>query len=202
MKGDFTRARELVQGARQAYLDAGMLQSAGGVAMGEAHIEWLAGDLDSAEAVLRDGLATLEAIGERAFYPTAALQLATLLYERGAYVEVREWCDKARETTGDDDVTNFIDLDLLEGLLVAREGRFDEAEAAAGRAIQRLDGVVMNEIEAYAHAHLAEIYALSGKPDLAREHGSRALSIAARKADVALAARLRDWLAAAHVEVA
>jgi hypothetical protein len=57
----------------------------------------------------------------------------------------------------------------------------------------------MNEIEANAHGHLAEIFALIGKPEAAREHGSRALAIAARKEDVALAARLGDWLAAADV---
>ncbi len=83
MKGDFALGRELVRGARQAYLDAGMHQTAGGVAMGEARIEWLAGDDAAAEDILRDGLRVLEEIGERAFYPTAALQLAELLYAQG-----------------------------------------------------------------------------------------------------------------------
>jgi class 3 adenylate cyclase/tetratricopeptide (TPR) repeat protein len=202
MKGEFDRGRELVRGARQAYLDAGLLQTAGGLAMSEAHIEWLAGDLDATEALLREGLAGLEAIGERAFYPTAALQLATLLYERRAYDEVRAWCEKARATTGEDDITNFLDLDLLEGLLLARDGRRHEAEEAARRARDRLDGIEMNEIEAYAHGHLAEIFTLTGVLEAAREHASRALAIAERKGDVALAARLRDWFAAAGLEVA
>ncbi len=201
MKGDFARGRELVRGARQAYLDAGLIQTAGGIAMGEAHIEWLAGDDAAAESVLREGIATLETIGERAFYPTAALQLATMLYAQRRFDEVREWCDKARATTGDDDVTNFLDLDLLEGLLLAREGLFEDAEAAAGRAIQRLDGIEMNEIEAYAHAHLAELFALTGRRDAARKHGSKALEIADRKGDVALGSRLREWLVDAEVDV-
>jgi class 3 adenylate cyclase len=201
MKGEFDRGRELVRGARQAYLDAGLLQTAGGIAMAEAHIEWLAGDDAAAERLLRDGIASLEAIGERAFYPTAALQLATLLYARGQYDEVREWCEKARATTGDDDVTNFLDLDLLEGCLLAREGRFADAEAAADRAVQRLDGISMNEIEAYAHGHLAEIFALTSLPEQAHEHGSRSLAIADRKGDLALAARLRESLTAVGVDV-
>jgi tetratricopeptide (TPR) repeat protein len=187
MMGEFDRGRELVRGARQAYLDAGLFQTAGGIAMGEAHLE---------------GIASLEAIGERAFYPTAALQLATLLYAKGRFDEVREWCEKARGTTGADDITNFLDLELLEGLLLARDNRLEEAEAAAQRAIQRLEGIDMNEIEAYAHGHLSEIFALTNKPVEAREHGSRSLSIAARKGDVALGARLREWLTAVGVEVA
>ncbi len=201
MMGEFDRGRELVRGARQAYLDAGLFQTAGGIAMGEAHLEWLAGDDAAAENILREGIASLEAIGERAFYPTAALQLATLLLAKGRFDEVREWCEKARETTGADDITNFLDLDLLEGLLHARGDRLEEAEAAAQRAIQRLEGIDMNEIEAFAHGHLSEIFALTNKPIEAREHGSRSLSIAERKGDVALAARLREWLTAVGVDV-
>ena len=201
MKGDFERGRAFVRGAREAYLDAGMLQTAGGTAMGEAHVEWLAGDAAAAERILRHGLSGLEAIGERAYYPTAALQLAALLYAQGRYEEVQEWCEKARATTGVDDVTNFIDLDLLGGLLLAREGRFAEAEEAASRAMQLLDGVDMNEIEARAHGHLAQLFTLTGKPDAAREHASRSIAVAERKGDAALAARLRESLTAAGVEV-
>ena len=60
----------------------------------------------------------------------------------------------------------------------------------------------MNEIEATAHAHLSEIFALTGKPAEAREHGSRSLSIAERKGDVALVARLLESFDAAGVDVA
>ena len=201
MMGEFDRGRELVRGARQAYLDAGLFQTAGGIAMGEAHLEWLAGDDAAAENILREGIASLEAIGERAFYPTAALQLATLFYAKGRFDEVREWCEKARGTTGADDITNFLDLDLLEGLLLARDNCLEEAEAAAQRAIQRLEGIDMNEIEAFAHGHLSEIFALTNNPVEAHEHGSRSLSIAERKGDVALAARLREWLTAVGVDV-
>jgi class 3 adenylate cyclase/tetratricopeptide (TPR) repeat protein len=201
MRGEFDRARELVSGARQAYFEAGMLQTAGSVAMAEAHIEWLAGDDTAAEILLRDGLAGLEAIDERAYYPTAALQLANMLYAQGRFDEVREWCEKSRETTGADDITNFLDLDLLGGLLLARDGRFDEAEAAGRRAIQLLEGIDMNEIEAFAHRHLAELFVLIDKPDVARGHASRSIAIAERKGDVALAARLREALARADVEI-
>ena len=202
MKGDFGRARELARGARQVWLDAGMHQTAGGMAMREARIEWLAGDDAAAERLLREGIAGLEAIRDRGYHGTVVLQLAKLLYARGQYDEVREWCAKARATTGDDDVTNLLDLDVLDGLLLAREGRFEEAVAAAERATRRLEGIQMHEVEVSAHSHLAEIHALTGKSDLAREHGSRSLAIARRKGDVALEARLRESLAAAGIDAA
>jgi hypothetical protein len=59
----------------------------------------------------------------------------------------------------------------------------------------------MNEIEAFALPQLAEIFALTEKPDVAREHASASLAIAERKGDVALAARVRKQLAAVGVVV-
>jgi class 3 adenylate cyclase len=201
MAGDFDRGRELSRGARELYVDAGQLQSAGGMAMSEAHIEWLAGDDGAAERILCDGLRRLEAIDERAYYPTAALQLAQLLYAHGRFDEVREWCEKARSTTGEDDLTNFIELDLFESLLLARAGQPQEAEALGARVVARLEGIDMSEIEAMAHERLAELFVLTGRDELAREHGAISLATAGRKGDVALAARLRERLTASGIHV-
>ena len=45
MKGDLARARDLLRrGARQAYLDAGLVQSSGGLTLGDAEVEFRAGD--------------------------------------------------------------------------------------------------------------------------------------------------------------
>ena len=67
--------------------------------------------------------------------------------------------------------------------------------------MQLLDGIDMNEIEAQAHRHLAELFTLTEKPDAAREHASTSIAIAERKGDIALLARMREWLAAAGVQV-
>jgi tetratricopeptide (TPR) repeat protein len=200
MKGEFDRGRELVRGARRAYLDAGMIQTAGGLAMGEGRVEWLAGADAAAEQVLREGIESLESIGERAFYPTAVLQLAAVLYAQGRYEEVREWCEKGRAASGDDDLANFLQLDGLEGCLLAREGRSEEAEEAARQAIRKLEGIEMNEVVAGAHASVAEIFGLTGEQEKAHEHASTALSLAEQKGDIALAARVRERLASVGVD--
>jgi hypothetical protein len=67
--------------------------------------------------------------------------------------------------------------------------------------MQLLDGIDMNEIEAQGHCGVAELFTLTGKLDAAREHASRSIAIAERKGDVALAARLRESLTSAGVDV-
>ena len=61
--------------------------------------------------------------------------LATLLYAKGSFDEVREWMREGAGPQVPTTSVNFLDLDLLEGLLLARDDRLDEAEAAARRAI-------------------------------------------------------------------
>jgi class 3 adenylate cyclase/tetratricopeptide (TPR) repeat protein len=202
MTGEFELARELVYGARQAYVDAGLLQTAGGIAMGVADIEWRAGDSEAAEEVFREGVAGLEAIGERAFYPTLALQFATLLYEHGRHDEARHWCDKARAASGADDIVNFLYLDALDGCLLARAGGFEEAEAAVARILRRADETDFNDKQVLAFRYAAEICHRVSKVDAAREHATRSVTIAEARGDVVLAARVREQLARVGIEVA
>jgi hypothetical protein len=200
MKGEFAAARELVRGARELYADAGLHQAAGGLAMGEAEVEWRAGDLPASERVLRDGLAGLEAIDERAFFPTAALYYANVLYEQDRLDDVRLWCEKARETTGKDDVVNFLFLDMFDGCLLARSGAFAEAEAAAGRVLQVAEDTDFNDLRVLAHRYVAEMFRRVSKPALAQEHASRSVAIANVRGDIALAGRVREQLARLGIE--
>ena len=202
MKGDFARARELVHGAFEAYTEAGLIQSAGGIAMGVAHMEWLAGDDSAAERTFREGLASLDEIGERAFYPTAALRFAALLYGQGRLDEVRHWYERARATTGHDDFVNFLIFDMLDACLFAREERYPDAEAAARRVVERTEQTDFSEIRILAHRFAAEAFALMSKPNDAREQAERCFAIAAEKGDVAIAARVREQLAKVGIEVA
>jgi tetratricopeptide (TPR) repeat protein len=202
MRGEFELARELVRGGRQAYVDAGLLMSAGGISMSEAEIEGRAGDQAAAERALREGLEILEEIGERGYYPTAALMLADVLYERGAYDEVREWTEKARATTGSDDLVNFVYLDSIEGALLAREGRFDEAEARARNAVDLTATIDHGETRAVALRYLAEVLALAGRAQEAECVAADALEIRDEKGDMTGAARMRELFARLGLEVA
>jgi class 3 adenylate cyclase/tetratricopeptide (TPR) repeat protein len=200
MRGEAERARELVRGARQLYAEAGLLFTAGGMAIGEAELELELGDLERAESVLLDGLDLLEGIGDRAYYPTLAVMLAEVLLNQGRLDDVPEWVDRSRATTGADDVVNFVFADAFEGIVLAHKGRREEAKTSGRRAVQLADTTDYVYARPVAHAYFAETLALGGEHDEAREHVATAMEILAGKGNVMLAARLRERLAAVGVQ--
>ncbi|MBA2641629.1 MAG: AAA family ATPase [Actinobacteria bacterium] len=202
MQGEIDRARELVRGGRQAYFDAGLLMSAGGMSMSEAAVEFRAGDLAEVERVLREGLEVLERIGDRAYYPTAALDLAQCLYDQERYDEVGRLCEAARETTGADDLVNFVELAGLEGGLLARRGRHEEAGKHARGAVELAETTDFFEKRAWARLMLAETLALAGRMDGASQEAALGLSHYDAKGDVTGAARARERLVMLGIEVA
>ncbi len=202
MRGEFELAREFVAGARQAYLDAGMLVVAGALSMTEGWIEWRTGDVAVAERVLREGVELLERIGDRGFHATVALNLADLYYNVGRLDEARELCTSARNTTEPHDVINFVMLDAIEGSLLAREGRFEEAIAQCRRGVERTEGSDGLENLALPRRYLAEALFLAGRTNEAAEVGAEALAIRDAKGDATGAARTRELFAAFGLEVA
>ena len=200
MRGDFGLARELVGGARQEYHDAGVLVLAGAISMSEADIELRAGDLAGAESVLRNGLELLERLGDRNFYPTVAVILADVLYGQGRHDEAGSWCAKARATAEPGDVVNFVFIDAIEGALLAREGRPDEAEARARHAVELTEGIDFQEGRATARRYLAEVLFLAGRTPEAHAFAGEALAIREAKGDLAGAARDRELFARLGIE--
>jgi tetratricopeptide (TPR) repeat protein len=192
MRAEFDKARELVAGARQAYRDAGMLVIAGMLAMYESRVEWEAGNAAAAEGALEEGLAQLEEIGDRGFHGTVALMLADLRYVRGRYDDARALCASARTTTEPSDLFNFLLLDAIEGCLLAREGRLEEAVALCRRAIEHTAGMDGLEACATPRRYLAEALFLAGRTDEARTVAVEAIAIREAKGDMTGAARTRE----------
>jgi tetratricopeptide (TPR) repeat protein len=194
MRAEFDKARELVAGARQSYRDAGMLVVAGALAMHESRVEWKAGNLAAAERTLEEGLAQLEEIGDRGFHGTVALMLAELRYVRGRYDDARALCASARTTTETSDLFNFVLLDSIEGCLLAREGRLEEALWQCRSAIEHTSGMDGLEALAAPRRYLAEALCLAGQTDEARTVAAEAIAIREAKGDMTGAARTREAL--------
>ncbi len=140
--------------------EAGLLVDAAAGSMAAAFVELHAGDLEAAERLAREGLPELERLGDRAHHPTLALMLADVLVSSGAPTTRRSsWCRTARETSGPDDLVNFVDLDLIEGFLRAQRGEHDDGEAHGPprRRTRRDDGLLRRARAwpgvARAHAH-------------------------------------------------
>jgi tetratricopeptide (TPR) repeat protein len=201
MRGEFDVAREFVAGARQAYLDSGMLVVAGALSMAEGWIEWRAGDVAAAERVLREGVELLERIGDRFYRGTVALNLADLYYNIGRFDEARELCASARETTEPSDLINFVMLDAIEGSLLAREGRFEEAIEQCRRGVERTKGSDGLENLAIPRRYLAEVLFLAGRTTGAAQVGAEALEIRDAKGDATGAARTRELFARLGLEL-
>jgi ATP/maltotriose-dependent transcriptional regulator MalT len=125
--------------------------------------------------------------------------LAEVLLNQGRLDEVSEWVDRSRATTGADDVVNFVFIDILEGAVLASEGRYTEGEASGRRAVELADTTDYVYARPFAHSYFAEILALSGKREEAMSHAATAMEIVAAKGNVMLAARLRKRLAAVGV---
>jgi class 3 adenylate cyclase/tetratricopeptide (TPR) repeat protein len=198
MKGEINRALELVRGARQMFADAGLLVSARRGTF-EAGIAIRAGDWPKAERTLRDGLDGLEELGEHRYSSTIAALLAMVLVSQRELAAAHDALDKARGITANDDLLNFVFIELAEGRLLAHENRLAEAEAVGRRAVELADRIDFCFGRPLAHSYFAETLALAGKPEEAARHATTALGILEAKGDVMLAARVRERLAVAGV---
>ncbi len=202
MQGEIESARELVRGGRQAYLDAGLFMSAGGMSLSESEVEFRAGEPAAEERALREGFEVLERIGDRGYFPTVALTLAECLYRSGSDdAEIESLCDKARETTGADDLVNFVWLDMIGGLLHARRGEHEQAEECSRRALALAETTDFYPARSYSRAYLAEALALMGRSEEAAEMAAQSFEILEAKGDVAGAAQYRSRLAELGIEI-
>ena len=202
MRGEADRARAIWSDARQTDVGAGLLMSAAAFSQGGAEIAFRAGDLQWEQTLLRESLEILERMGERGYFSTHALFLAECLYRAGAEdQEIEDLCAKARGATTDDDLINFVWLEMVGGLLDARRGEFEQAEERARRAVEMAETTDFHRTRSSAYAYLAEVLALAGRSPEAGQVAAEAFGIFAAKGDVAGAAQFRARLSALGVDV-
>jgi tetratricopeptide (TPR) repeat protein len=169
--------------------------------MGRAWIEERAGDFEAAERALREGMAELERLNDRAYRSTVVVNLADCVYQQGRIDETRDLCALAREITTHDDIANFIHLHFLEGALFAHDGRLDAAEEEGRRAIDLADTTDHFNERAYARLYLAATLARAGRSSEASALAAEGLGIVEAKGDVTGLVQARRMLAEAGVGV-
>ncbi len=205
MEGRMDEARELMLTGWRTVRDAGHLVSAAGNAQRFQFIERRAGGPDveqRIEKVVREGLEVLERLDDRSFMPTVALDLAQCLVRQGRDDEARTYWELGRERSLPNDVVNFVYVDVIEGLMLAREGRIDDAIPLARRGLERAETTDFFNIRGLrAREPLAEILALAGSEIEAASVAADAIAIHQAKGDVAGAAAIRERLATMRVEV-
>jgi tetratricopeptide (TPR) repeat protein len=194
MEGDFEQARELYVLGRDFYRSAGMAVSAAGATLHGAWIEERAGDLGAMENVLRSGFDELRALGNQAFFSTVAIRLAQCLYLQGRFDEAGEITAIGRGASPPDDLINFVFADAIEGCLLSRAGRDEEAEALFRRAIERVE--TTDFFFARSEVRLLHAHALScsGDAPAASRAASLGVGVLDEKGDLAGAANARKRL--------
>ena len=193
---EFEAAREKYRQGVALIRDAGMLRETAASAQGEAYIELRAGNLDAAEAALREGAEQLAALGDSGFYSGVLCILAELLAERGADDEALALCKRAREVMSPSDLDPITHADAVEGLLAARRGDHAEGERLARRAVEMLADSDFYEPAGGYRLLLARTLIECGKPDEARVAAAEALAIYEAKGDEPAADWARELLAA------
>jgi class 3 adenylate cyclase/DNA-binding SARP family transcriptional activator len=173
MRGEFGEARSLVR-AGNAVLD-GLDRMQSAVSHHEALVELLAGEPGIAAAKLRAGYDRLAEMGEKAVLATTAAMLAQALYAEGHYGEAHEFCAVSEETAAAEDLSTQVIWRGVRAKLLARDGRFAEAETLARRALVLVLRTDQLNRQGDVLLELAEVLALAGRVEeavaVAREAG-------------------------------
>jgi tetratricopeptide (TPR) repeat protein len=133
--------------------------------MQEVEVELNAGDAARAAQVGLEGVAALEALGERGWLSTVAGYTAEALYRLGRDDEAWQLTVKAEEAGAADDVITQMQIRQVRAKLLARRGEHEEAERLARDAVAWSEPGDALEYKAHARRDLAIVLAAAAKHD-------------------------------------
>jgi DNA-binding SARP family transcriptional activator len=187
MRGEHDVARRLLDDANA------ILRELGGLYAGVSHLEastlMLAGRPELAEAALREDL-ELEPEGN--LLATTTALLAQAVSAQGRVAEAGDLCRAIDAHTVEDDTTTLSILQAVAAKALALEGRAEEAEALARRAVALLEPTDLLSHRADAMLDLADVLTACGRGEDALRAFATAIELYERKGNAAAAARARD----------
>jgi hypothetical protein len=193
--GEFARARELIDEAEYELTELGASAAVAifcGVARSD--VELLAGDLEAAEATLRDQCEYFERIRNRITLAARAAKLAETLYRQGRLDDAEHWAAVSRANTASDDTSQELLLLPVEAKLRARRGSLSDARALAGEAVRLADDTDGLNVIASTRLALAAVLRLADVQGEAEAAIREAIALFERKGNVVAAAQARDLL--------
>ena len=195
MRGRFGEARRLVAKARAAYDQLGQRALAetncGPV---EGRIELLAGDAPAAERALRASYVVLEHMGGLSYLATGAAELGDVLYRLDQYDEAERLSRRAEDLGATDDVLTQLLWRSLRARLLARAGRFVEAETLISEATRLAEETDALNRRAKVLLDRAEVLRLGGKPYEAVDAVEQAIELFEQKENAVAARRAQAVL--------
>jgi predicted ATPase len=203
MRGRFDEARRLYRESRATLDELGWKHGAAMTSLvASGPVELLADDPVAAESELRRDYETLEAMGERNYISTTAALLAEALYHQGRYDEAGGFTDITEALTADDDVTTQVLWRSVRAKVLARAGRFGDAEPLATEAVRIIRAAQDPDAEGNAILDLGEVYQLSGEAAKASRAYEQAADLFGQKGNVVSEERARALLADLAVSAA
>ena len=193
MEGNFPHARELYRQSKIILQDLGEKVQSSSTSIDSARVEMLAEDPIAAESELRRDYEALDAMGERYFLATAAGLLAHTLYLQGRYEEADQFSRVSSESD-EDDVESQSLWRRARAKVLARQSRFEEAEALAQEALSMIEQTDSPVLQANTLMDLAEVLRLAGRQDEATSLMQSALFLYERKGNLVSAGRVRSAL--------
>ena len=189
--GEFERGRLECIRAQSTLEELGLPISALGVTAERALVEQLAGDLETAERLLRVASERFRELGDIAYLSWINPTLASVLAERGAAGDALELARSARTEMQPDHAFGQIVSRLAEGMALRSLGHRVEAREVANEAKRLSEATDGTDLQGQALVLLAELDADEGYADRATEGLFGALELYEAKGDVVSAARVR-----------
>ncbi|MES2992405.1 MAG: adenylate/guanylate cyclase domain-containing protein [Pseudomonadota bacterium] len=194
MRGEFERSRELYRRGRAMLRDLGQGVNAASTGMDVGRIEWLAGDLVTAEREVQADLDFLAQRGETYFLSSMAAQLSCIVRDLGDDARALELSLTAEQAAAEDDTVSHILWRVARAPLIARTGELAEAESLVRRAIELARSTDAPIFLADALVELGAVLALAGQAADARAAADEAIALYAEKGDTVSSTRARRLL--------
>lgn len=141
----------------------------------------LIGDLEAAEAELRDGYAKLRETGQRYSMPVVAASLARVLIAQDRYEEAERLTEEAEELASEDDLAAEIGWRAARAVCRAEADDAPAAESLARAALALADQTDDLELTGFAHQALSVALAAGGDEDGAIAEAAEGLAAYSRK---------------------
>ena len=195
MLGRFELARELIAHAKALARELGDQVALAAVLRDSGGVEMLGADPMMAETEIRAGYEILDRIGDIGHLSSFAPELGDAVYEQGRYDEALRLSEFAERITIEGDVDAEVRWRQLRGKTLARRGRYDEAEALAGKAVRLAARTDYLDLHAHALLGLAEVLRLAERKSDASRAVREALELYHRKGNTVEEARAASLLA-------
>jgi tetratricopeptide (TPR) repeat protein len=191
MRGEIVEARRSWSRSLELYRELGILTPA---YMFIGWVELSAGDPAEAEGLLREGVAVLEAAGEKGWLSTTAAVLAEVLWRRGMDEEAERYALLSDRLATPDDWTSQWQWRAAQAKVLADRDQLSEAERLAREAVSVIDQTDYIKSRGDARMSLAYVLRKAARLGEATTVLREALELYERKGDVADASKARAEL--------